>query len=109
MYCVCVCVPFMKAGEACSSANGQGRTVGGRSYLRLVSSQHVDHDLHDGLVHAQHPHQVGVLVENLVVHDVTAGKGQRRMPLSTQHTRLTNVLQLNVLASSELAIHSIHS
>lgn len=40
-------------------------------YLRLVSSEHVDHDLHDSLVHAQHSHQVGMLVENFVVHDVT--------------------------------------
>ena len=41
------------------------------SDLGLVPSQHVDHDLHDRLVHAQHPHQVRVLVEHLVVHDVT--------------------------------------
>lgn len=41
------------------------------SYLGLVSSQHIDHDLHDGLVHAQDSHQVGMLVENFVVHYVT--------------------------------------
>ena len=46
------------------------------SYLWLVSSQHVDHDLHDSLVHSQHSHQVGMLVENLVVHDV-AGSTRR--------------------------------
>lgn len=40
-------------------------------YLGLVSSQHINHDLHDCLVHAQHSHQVWMLVENFIVHDVT--------------------------------------
>ena len=43
-------------------------------YLGLSPTQHVDHDLHDRLVHAQRPHQVGVLVEDLVVHDVPGGQ-----------------------------------
>lgn len=41
------------------------------SYLWLVSSQHIDHHLHDSLMHAQNSHQIGMLVENLVVHDVS--------------------------------------
>ena len=41
------------------------------SYLGVSApSQHVDHHLHDGLMHAQGSHQVRVLVEHLVVHDV---------------------------------------
>lgn len=39
-------------------------------YLRLVSSQNIDHDLHDRLVHAQNSHQIGMLVKNFIVHDV---------------------------------------
>lgn len=43
-------------------------------YLRVSSTQNVDHDLHDGLMHPQSPHQVWVLVEDLVVHDVPASR-----------------------------------
>lgn len=39
--------------------------------LGLVSSEDIDHDLHDSLMHAQYSHQVRVLVEDLVVHNVT--------------------------------------
>lgn len=39
-------------------------------YLGLSSTQHIDHDLHDGLMHAQGSHQVRVLIEHLIVHDV---------------------------------------
>ena len=47
------------------------------SYLGVSSTEHVDHDLHDCLVHAQSSHQVRVLVEDLVVHYITAeDKGQ---------------------------------
>lgn len=41
-------------------------------HLRFVSSEYVDHDLHDRLVHAENPHQVGMLVKHFVVHDVPA-------------------------------------
>ena len=43
-------------------------------YLRVPSSQDVDHDLHDGLVHAQGSHQVGVLVEHLIAHNVPVNR-----------------------------------
>lgn len=38
--------------------------------LRLVSSENIDHDLHDRLMHAKNSHQVWVLVEHFVIHDV---------------------------------------
>lgn len=38
--------------------------------LRFVSSQNIDHDLHDSLVHAQYSHQIRMLVEYFIVHDV---------------------------------------
>lgn len=41
------------------------------TYLGVSSTEHIDHDLHDSLVHAQYSHQVRVLVEDLVVHNVT--------------------------------------
>lgn len=40
------------------------------SNLGLVSTQNVDHDLHDGLMHAQYSHEIWMLVENFIVHDV---------------------------------------
>lgn len=52
--CMCVCV----------------RVCGWVFYLGLVSTQDIYHDLHDCLVHSQNSHQIGMLVENLVVHDV---------------------------------------
>lgn len=39
-------------------------------YLGLSSTQHINHNLHDRLVHAQSSHQVWVLIEHLIVHDV---------------------------------------
>ncbi len=41
------------------------------SYLGVSSTQYIDHDLHDSLVHAQSSHEVGMLIKHLVVHDVT--------------------------------------
>jgi len=38
--------------------------------LGVPATQHINHDLHDSLVHAQSSHQVGVLIENFVTHDV---------------------------------------
>lgn len=45
------------------------------AYLGVSSTENVNHDLHDRLMHAQSSHQVGMLVEHLVVHDITAEKG----------------------------------
>lgn len=39
-------------------------------HLGLAAPEDIDHDLHDCLMHAQRPHQVRVLVEDFVVHDV---------------------------------------
>lgn len=45
--------------------------------LRLVSSENIDHDFHDRLMHAKNSHQVWVLVEHFVIHDVPGGdKGE---------------------------------
>lgn len=43
-------------------------------YLGFTTPENVHHDLHDCLMHAQCPHQVRVLVENFVVHDVSVDK-----------------------------------
>lgn len=41
-------------------------------YLRVSSTEDIDHDLHDSLMHPQSSHQVRMLVEHLVVHNITA-------------------------------------
>lgn len=40
-------------------------------YLGFSGAQDVNHHLHDGLVHPQWPHQVRVLVEHFIFHDIT--------------------------------------
>lgn len=40
-------------------------------YLRFSSPEYIHHHLHDSLVHSQYSHQVGMLVEHFIVHDVT--------------------------------------
>lgn len=42
----------------------------GDGYLGLSPTQHINHDLHDRFMHAQSSHQVWVLIEHLIVHDV---------------------------------------
>lgn len=37
-------------------------------YLRVSTPKYVDHDLHDGFVHAQRSHKIGMLVEHFVTH-----------------------------------------
>lgn len=39
-------------------------------YLGLPAAEYVDHDLHHRLVHPEGPHEIGMLVEHLIVHDV---------------------------------------
>lgn len=39
-------------------------------YLWVPATQYINHDLHDSFMHAQSSHQVGVLIENFVTHDV---------------------------------------
>ncbi len=46
------------------------------NHLGLSSTQDVHHHLHDGLVHAERSHQVRMLVEDLVIHDVTADRSE---------------------------------
>lgn len=41
------------------------------NYLGFSGAQDVNHHLHDGLMHTQCPHQVRVLVEHFIFHDVT--------------------------------------
>lgn len=41
-----------------------------KEYLGVSTPQHIHHDLHDSLMHAQSTHQVGVLIEYPVAHDV---------------------------------------
>lgn len=40
------------------------------SYLGLSSAKNINHDLHDSLVHTQCSHQVRVLVEDFIFHDI---------------------------------------
>lgn len=47
----------------------------GDDYLGLSSTQHINHDLHDRFMHAQSSHQVRVLIEHLIVHDVAVEEG----------------------------------
>lgn len=48
-------------------------------YLRVSTTQYIDHDLHDSFVHAKGSHQVGMLVENLVTHDVPKKKKKQNI------------------------------
>lgn len=41
------------------------------SYLGFSGAQDINHDLHDGLVHTQRSHQIWVLVEHFIFHDIT--------------------------------------
>lgn len=41
------------------------------SYLGLPGAHDINHHLHDSLVHTQGPHQVRVLVEHFIFHDIT--------------------------------------
>lgn len=51
--------------------------------LRFVSSENIDHDLHDSLMHAQYPHQIWMLVEHFVVHDVPGKEKEEQGLLSS--------------------------
>lgn len=42
------------------------------SYLGFSGAQNINHHLHDSFVHTQCPHQIWVLIEHFVFHDVTA-------------------------------------
>lgn len=43
-------------------------------YLRVSTPEHIDHDLHYCLMHAQSSHQIGMLVEHLVTHYITGDR-----------------------------------
>lgn len=47
---------------------------GMHGYLGFSGAQDINHHLHDGLVHTQCPHQVRVLVEHFIFHDITTEK-----------------------------------
>ena len=53
-----------------------GSTGGRLLVLGLVEGVH--HQLHDGLVHAQRSHQVGVLEEHFVVHRISGERQRER-------------------------------
>ena len=42
----------------------------GKIYLWVPTAKYINHDLHDSFMHAQSSHQVGVLIENFITHDV---------------------------------------
>ena len=77
------------------------------SYLGVSApSQHVDHHLHDGLMHAQGSHQVRVLVENLVVHDVPDKEQNHNHNHNKNKLELEGQLQLEVKLEVGLEEHN---
>lgn len=40
-------------------------------YLRVSTPEYINHNLHDGFVHAQCSHQIGMLVEHPVIHYIS--------------------------------------
>lgn len=53
-------------------------------HLWFSSSQHIHHHLHHGLVHPQNPHQVWMLIEDFVIHDVTETDWRSHITLTVQ-------------------------
>ena len=49
-----------------------------RRLLLFVLVQSIDHDGHDSFVHAQRTHQVRMLIEDSIVHDVARATMQHR-------------------------------
>lgn len=39
-------------------------------YLGLPASKDIHHDLHHGLMHPECPHEIRVLVEHFIIHDI---------------------------------------
>lgn len=50
----------------------QRRFIKEKNYLGVATTQYINHDLHDSFMHAQRSHQVRVLIENFVTHDISA-------------------------------------
>lgn len=46
------------------------------AYLGISTSEYVHHNLHDRLMHPQSSHQVGVLVEYPVAHNISGRESQ---------------------------------
>lgn len=74
--------------------------VKGVPYLGLPTAQDVHHDLHHRLVHPQRPHEVRVLVEHFIIHDVPAkehryGGKHRGQGKTSAAIHLTNRLEIS--------------
>lgn len=65
--------------------------------LGISTSKYVHHNLHDGLVHSQSSHEVWVLVEHSVAHDVS--KIETELMQSCLSGGLTVLQVINVVIS----------
>lgn len=52
------------------------------TYLGISTSEYVHHNLHDRLMHPQSSHQVGVLVEYPVAHNISERERQSMVATS---------------------------
>lgn len=62
-------VSIFKQGLSLNRADFYNERV---KYLRVPTAQYINHDFHDSFMHAKCSHQVRVLIENFVTHDIPA-------------------------------------